>query len=53
MHPGNESGSLLDITSLTQPHMILQVLNNSELAGLSAEGGGNPGVFLYPKFASH
>ncbi len=49
MHPGNESGSLLDITSLTQPHMILQVLNNSELAGLSAEGGGNPGAFSISK----
>ena len=33
--------------------MILQVLNNSELAGLSAEGAGNPGLFLYPKFANH
>lgn len=50
MHPGNESGSLLDIaSSLTQPHMILQVLNNSGLAGLGAEGGGNTGSFSISK----
>lgn len=49
MHPGNESGSLLDFASLTQPHMLLQVLNNSELAGLNAEVGSNPGAFSISK----
>ena len=41
MHPGNEanqsSSSLLDIispTALAQPQMVLQVLNNSDLAGV-------------------
>jgi hypothetical protein len=49
MHPGNESGSILDIASSTQPHMILQVINNSELAGLSAAEGGNLGAFSISK----
>jgi hypothetical protein len=49
MHLGNESGSLLDMASLTQPHMLLQVLNNSQLASLSTEEGGNPGGFSISK----
>ena len=49
MHPGNESGSILDIASSTQPHMILQVINNSELAGLSTAEGGNLGAFSISK----
>jgi hypothetical protein len=41
MHPGNESKSLLDISPLpfTQPQMLLQVINNSDLASLASDEG--------------
>jgi hypothetical protein len=54
MHPGNESksSSPFAISSLqfTQPQMLLQVINNSDLAALaSEEEGNNPGAFSISK----
>jgi hypothetical protein len=54
MHPGNEneSSSPFAISSLrfTQPQMLLQVINNSDLAALASEGeGNNPGAFSISK----
>jgi hypothetical protein len=49
MHPGNESQSPFAISPpLTQPQILLQVINNSDLAGLSSEQG-NPGAFSVSK----
>jgi hypothetical protein len=49
MHPGNESQSPFAISQpLTQPQMLLQVINNSDLAALSSEQG-NPGAFSVSK----
>jgi hypothetical protein len=57
MHPGNENkssspfGISLPPPFFTQPQMTLQVINNSELAALSSEGGGggNPRAFSISK----
>lgn len=49
MHPGNESQSPFAISPpLTQPQILLQVINNSDFAALSSEQG-NPGAFSVSK----